>query len=66
MDVVSSQQHSGGTASASVMQSANETTHSAVLFDHSFRNTIPLSSSTPASVTRTSSDHTAPVQYFLC
>ena len=58
-NVFSSQEHSGGIASASVAQSANETTQSAVLSDHSFRNTIPLSLSTPASVTRSSSDHTA-------
>ena len=58
-NVCSSQEYSGGNASASVVQSANERTHSAELSDHSFRSTIPLSSSTPASVTRTSSDHTA-------
>ena len=58
-NVCSSQEHSGGIASASVAQSANETTHSAVLSDHSFRNTILFSSSTPASVTCTSFNHTA-------
>ena len=58
-NVSSSQEHSGSNGSASNVQSVNERTHSAELSDQSFKSTIPLSSSTPASVLRTSSDHTA-------
>ena len=43
-NVCSSQEHSGGNASASVVQSANERTHSDELSDHSFRSTITVNS----------------------